>query len=171
MAVLHTERLILRPAREGDLEGLHAILSDPRAARYWSTAPHEHIRVTRDWLASMMASPPGVGDDFIIEHQGRVIGKTGFYRFPEVGFILLPEVWGQGFAKEALGAVLERAFAVHRLPQVIADVDPRNEASLGLLEGFGFRRTGYREKSWLIGEEWCDSVDLALDAQDWAARA
>lgn len=164
MTVLQTERLTLRPAREDDLDGLHAILSDPRATRYWSTPPHETIGQTREWLASMIASPPGAGEDFIIEHQGRVIGKTGFYRFPEVGFILLPEVWGQGFAREALGAVLLRAFGVHGLPQVTADVDPRNDASLGLLESFGFRRTGYRERSWLIGDEYCDSVDLALEA-------
>lgn len=169
MAVIETERLILRPAREDDLDGLHAILSDPRATRYWSTPPHHTIDLTREWLASMIAGGSGGGEDFIIEHQGRVIGKTGFFQFPEVGFILLPEVWGKGFAKEALAAVLERAFTVHRLPQATADVDPRNDASLGLLESFGFRRTGYREKSWLIGEEWCDSVDLALTAEDWHA--
>ena len=171
MTILQTERLILRPAREDDLDGLHAILSDARATRYWSTPPHHTLDLTREWLASMIASPPGAGADFIIEQRGesggRVIGKTGFYRFPDVGFILLPEVWGRGFAREALGAVLARAFTAHRLPQVTADVDPRNDASLGLLESFGFRRTGYRERSWLIGEEWCDSVDLALDAKDW----
>ena len=169
MTILQTDRLVLRPAREDDLHGLHTILSDPRATRYWSTPPHHTLDLTRAWLASMIESPPGAGEDFIIEHDGSVIGKTGFYRFPNVGFILLPEVWGRGFAREALGAVLGRAFAVHRLPQVTADVDPRNDASLGLLESFGFRRTGYREKSWLIGEEWCDSVDLALAAEDWPA--
>lgn len=96
-----------------------------------------------------------------------MIGKTRFHRFPDVGFILRPDVWGHGFAKEALRAVLERAFAVHRLPQATADVDPRNDASLGLLEGLGFRRVGYRENSWLIGGEYCDSVDLTLDAVAW----
>lgn len=171
MTILQTERLILRPAREDDLDGLHAILSDPRATRYWSTPPHDTLDRTREWLASMLASPPGVGADFIVEQRdepaGRVIGKTGFYRFPDVGFILLPEVWGRGFAREALGAVLAHAFTALRLPQATADVDPRNDASLGLLESFGFRRTGYRARSWLIGTEWCDSVDLALSAEEW----
>jgi RimJ/RimL family protein N-acetyltransferase len=171
VTILQTERLTLRPAREDDLGALHAVLSDPRATRYWSTPPHHTLDLTREWLASMIASPPGAGEDFVIEHQGRVIGKTGFYRFPDVGFILLPEMWGRGFGREALAAVLARAFTVHRLPQVTADVDPRNDASLGLLESFGFRRTGYRENSWLIGEEWCDSVDLALGAEEWQARA
>jgi RimJ/RimL family protein N-acetyltransferase len=52
---------------------------------------------------------------------------------------------------------------------VVADVDPRNAASLRLLARLGFRQTGTREHSWLVGDEWCDSVDLALDAENWAA--
>jgi RimJ/RimL family protein N-acetyltransferase len=171
VAILQTERLVLRPARGSDLEAVHAILSDPRATAYWSTLPHETLDVTRDWLASMIAIPEGEGEDFIVEWQGRVIGKSGFHRFPTIGFIFLPQVWGRGFAKEALTAVIARAFEVHRLLRLDADVDPRNAASLGLLEGLGFERTGYREKSWLIGDEWCDSVDLALNAERWPTSA
>jgi len=167
MAILQTERLTLRPARESDLDALFAILSDPRATRYWSTPPHTDRDVTRDWLASMINIPPGEGEDFIVEHQGRVIGKTGCHRFSDIGFIYLPEVWGQGFAREATRAVITHVFATHHLPRLTADVDPRNASSLKLLEGLGFKRTGYRENSWLVGEEWCDSVDLALDAADW----
>ncbi len=170
MTTLQTERLTLRPARESDLEAMHAVLSDPRATAYWATPPHETLDVTRDWLASMIAIPPGEGEDFIVEWNGRAIGKAGFHRFPTIGFIFLPEVWGRGFAKEALIAVIARVFEAHRLPRLLADVDPHNEASLGLLEGLGFERTGYREKSWLIGDKWYDSVDLALDAGKWSAN-
>ena len=34
---IRTERLLLRSAREGDLEAMHAVLSDPVAMRFWST--------------------------------------------------------------------------------------------------------------------------------------
>ncbi len=168
MAILHTERLTLRPANEGDLDALHPILSDPRAMAYWSTPPHSSIETTRQWLAGMMAIRPEEGEDFIIECRGRLIGKAGFYRFPAVGYVLDPAMWGQGFAQEALRAILERGFTTHLLARAIADVDPRNEASLKLLKRLGFTETGYREKSWYIGGEWLDSVDLALEAEDWA---
>lgn len=167
MATLQTERLTLRPARESDLEAIHAILSDPRATAYWSTPPHETVETTRDWLGSMIAIPPELGEDFVVEHQGKVIGKAGMYRFPELGFIFHPDVWRQGFAREALSAVIARGFEVHRFPRLIADVDPRNPASLGLLESLGFRRTGYREKTWFVADGWADSVDLELSPKDW----
>lgn len=164
---IRTERLLLRPARADDLEPLHAILSDARAMVYWSSTPHERIDQTRDWLASMIAIQPSEGEDFIVELDGQLIGKAGLWRFPEIGFIFHPDHWGHGFGKEALAAVLDRAFAVHGLPKVDADVDPRNRASLNLLEGLGFRETGRKERTWLVGNQWCDSIYLALDADEW----
>lgn len=111
----------------------------------------------------MIATRPDQGDDFIVEHKGSVIGKAGFYRFPEIGYILHPEVWGRGFATEAVRPILERAFAIHRLPAVVADVDPRNMASLALLSRFGFRETGRAERTFEIAGQWVDSIYLKLD--------
>ena len=91
-AVLRTRRLVLRPARLDDLDAFHAVLSDPRATRYWSTPPHETREQTEDWLEAMLQSPPELAEDFVVEFEGRVVGKAGFYRLPEVGFILHPDV-------------------------------------------------------------------------------
>jgi RimJ/RimL family protein N-acetyltransferase len=110
------------------------------------------------------------GEDFIVEHDGRLIGKAGLWRFPEIGFIFHPDHWGQGFAGEALGFVIARAFDAHGLPKVKADVDPRNQGSLKLLRRLGFRETGRKERTWLVGEEWCDSVYLELDPSSWRSR-
>jgi [ribosomal protein S5]-alanine N-acetyltransferase len=162
-----TERLLLRPARANDLEPLHAILSDSQAMAFWSSTPHETLDQTRDWLASMIAIQPAEGEDFMVEFEGRLIGKAGLWRFPEIGFIFRPDVWGRGFAREALRPVLDRAFDVHGLPKVEADVDPRNASSIRLLSGFGFRETGRAERTWHVGEQWCDSVYLELDAPNW----
>lgn len=170
MPAIVTQRLTLRPAREDDLAALHDILSDPRATAYWSTPPHTSIETTRTWLDAMIAIPRGQGEDFIVEHQGQVIGKAGFFGFPEIGYILHPDAWGRGFATEALTAVIDRAFNTHFLRGIEADVDPRNSASLALLEKLGFTRSGYREKSWYIGGQWHDSVDLTLDQSVWLAR-
>mgnify|MGYP000719333156 CR=1 FL=1 len=168
--VIGTERLLLRPARADDLEPLHTILSNPRAMAYWSSPPHEHIDQTRDWLASMIAIQPSEGEDFIVELDGKLIGKAGLWRFPEIGFIFHPDYWGRGFAREALGAIIKRAFSIHHLPKIDADVDPRNVGSLKLLERLGFRETGRAERTWHVGDQWCDSVCLALDADGWRDR-
>jgi [ribosomal protein S5]-alanine N-acetyltransferase len=164
-----TERLVLRPAREQDLEAMHEVLSDPRAMAYWSSLPHDNLAQTRDWLESMIAIQSSEGEDFVVELDGTLIGKAGLWRFPEIGFILRSDHWGRGYAREALGLVLDRAFTVHGLAKVEADVDPRNHASLALLKGLGFRETGRKDHTWLIGDQWFDSVYLELAPFSWSS--
>lgn len=166
MTELRTERLLLRGARAADLMPMHEILSDPRAMAYWSTPPHENLEQSRAWLQGVIDLPAHEGEEFVVEHQGRVIGKAGLYRGSDIGYIFHPDVWGRGFATEALRPLLDRAFAVHRLDAVEADVDPRNTASLRLLARLGFRETGRKSRTWLVGDTWCDSVYLRLDAGD-----
>ena len=163
-----TERLLLRRASAGDLDAIHAILSEPAAMRYWWRPPHRTLAETKEWLEEMITALPEESDDFVIEHEGAVIGKAGCRRVPEIGFILHPSVWGRGFAREALSAILPRLFARFDIPAITADVDPRNRASLNLLRSLGFEETGRAEKTWLVGEVYCDSVYLALrrDAAD-----
>jgi RimJ/RimL family protein N-acetyltransferase len=159
---IRTPRLRLRRARPDDLAGLHAVLSDPAAMRYWSTPPHRNLDETREWLDSMMAAPKDESDDFIVEHDGRVIGKAGCWRLPEIGFILHRDCWGLGLAREALAAIIPYLFGRFAIPAITADVDPRNAASLALLRRLGFTQTGRAERTWLVGEEYCDSIYLAL---------
>jgi [ribosomal protein S5]-alanine N-acetyltransferase len=161
--MIETPRLTLRRARIEDLPRIHAIMSDPRAMRYWSSLPHETEERTREWLQSMIDAPVEISDDYVIEHEGRAIGKAGCWRLPEIGFILDPECWGKGLAREAMEAVIRHLFATRpALDRLIADVDPRNRASLGLLKRLGFRETHRAKGTWTIGEEVCDSVYLAL---------
>lgn len=162
MLEIKTERLLLRRATMADLAAFHAILGNRQATIFWSTPPHSDIEQSRAWLQSMVDILPGEGEDFVVEHQGSAIGKVGFFRFPEIGFIFHPRTWGFGFAEEALRPVLERALHVHGLEAVEADVDPKNAASLRLLAKLGFIEIGRRERTWLIGDQWCDSVDLRL---------
>jgi len=168
MTVIHTQRLTLRPARADDLDALHAIMRQPRTMAYWSTPPHEHHDQTADFLEGMMTIPSDLGEDFIAENEGRLIGKVGLYRFPELGYLFDPDFWGMGFAREAMVAVISRAFAVNALPRLIADVDPRNAASIRLLERLGFRETHRATKTILVGEQWCDSVYFALECEAWS---
>ena len=159
---LVTERLVLRRARTADLAAIHAVLSDPVAMRYWSTLPHRTLQETREWLDSMILDSPEERDDFVVECEGQVIGKAGCWRVPEIGFILAPAYWGRGLAREALTAVIARLFERFDFPAITADVDPRNTLCLALLQRLGFEETGRAARTWLVGEEWCDSIYLAL---------
>jgi len=163
MTELATARLVLRRPREDDLPTFFAIMSDPRAMRYWSTAPHASLEVTREWLARKIARNADGGEDFGIEFEGRLIGEVGAGRLPDFGFMLHPDFWGQGLATEASRACIAHIFAAHDVPTLKADVDPRNLASLAVLTKLSFVVTGTAQNTFLLGDEWCDSVYLELE--------
>lgn len=165
-----TERLVLRTAEPGDVEAMHRVLSEPRAMTWWSSLPHETLEQTETWLAGMIANGPD-NPDFVIERNGQVIGKAGFWRLPEVGYILHPDHWGQGLAREAVAAAIDHVFATTDINDLTADVDPENAASIRLLEGLGFVRMGFAERTWCIGGVWKDSVYYGLSRSDWIVRA
>lgn len=165
MTEIVTPRLVLRRARPSDLHDLHAVMSHPEAMRYWSTPPHDDIAQTREFLEAVMAGTPDDSDDFMVELPaagGRLIGKVGCWRAPEIGYILHPDFWGRGLAREALEAILPHVFARFPVDALTADVDPRNAVSLRLLARLGFHETGRAERTLKVGDEWCDSVYLAL---------
>jgi [ribosomal protein S5]-alanine N-acetyltransferase len=160
--VIATERLLLRRARSEELGDLHRVFADPRAMRYWDRPPHADIAETRRWLQGMIALDPGETDDFVVERDGRAIGKAGCWRLGEIGFILHPDHWGQGLGREALEAVIPHVFATLPVDRLEAEADPRNAASLRLLGRLGFHEVRRAERTIKVGDEWCDSVYLEL---------
>ena len=161
---IRTERLWLRRARASDVVPMHGIMSDADTMRFWSSLPHASLDETQAWLDRMMTPPDDVSDDFIVERDGRVIGKLGAWRLPEIGFIFAPDVQGQGLASEALAAFVAYRFAAGS-DYLTADVDPRNAASLRLLERGGFHVTHRAARTWEIGGVWYDSIYLRRDRE------
>lgn len=168
--VLRTERLLIRPFREDDWQPLHPILSNPQAMRYWDNV-HTDPAQTEAFVRGTIAEPRDRTCDFILERDGRLVGKAGMWRKPEIGFILDPEHWRQGLMREALGVIIPHLFTAYEIPALTTDVDPENAASLGILNGLGFVETGRARNTIQIAGRWCDSVYLALSREDWMARS
>jgi ribosomal-protein-alanine N-acetyltransferase len=161
--MLRTERLSLRPLRRDDAEALHRAFGDPEVMRYWSTLAHATLDRTRRWVdAAVLGAEQGGAIELAVVHGEETIGRVGFWRQEEIGFLFVRSAWGQGFAREAVGAGIEHAFAVKDWSEIRADVDPRNAGSLRLLERLGFERTGEAKRTYCIDGVWVDSVYLRL---------
>jgi len=158
MTSLRTQRTLLRRARESDVDAFFAILSDAETMRFWSTPPHRSVETTRSWLRPMLEPDPAISDEFVIELEGEAVGKAGFYRLPELGFILRRDLWGRGIVFEAATAVIEHVLRTRNLDELVADVDPRNVASLKLLARLGFEESGRAERTYCIDGVWVDSA-------------
>ncbi len=168
--IIETPRLILRRLANYDVPALHEMLSDAETMRFWSTVPHVEITETEAWVAdSIAATSRGDAHDFAVLRNGRLVGRVAFWMGNEIGFLFHRDVWGQGLAREAVGALLRYGFETLRFTSVRADVDPANLRSLTLLERLGFKRTGYAERTFKIGENWVDSVYLELKADAFAS--
>ncbi len=159
---LTTDRLILRGPRADDLDAMFAIFGDPATMKHWSTLPHADISVTQAALADRIARFAEAPTYFQIEMAGQLVGCTGLYKGDEIGFILHRAYWRQGIVSEAMRAIIPYLFATTDLPQLTADVDPGNAASLGLLHSLGFTETRRAARTFFIGGVWYDSVYLAL---------
>ena len=178
---LETARLILRPMRESDLSAYLAYRNDPVVGRYqfWYEPLTEAAAL--ELIRSQGASRPGTPGawfQFAVERKagtgliGHVALKPDEWdpRLAEIGFTLGLPYQHQGFAVEAVTAVLEYAFTTLKIHRVHAVTDVENTASVALLERLGMRREGYFvENVWFRGK-WGSEYMYAILKQEWHAR-
>lgn len=147
---LRTERLVLRPLAETDLEDLHRISNDPLVRRYlWDDEPVS--RATIEGVirqSTRMFAEDGAGL-FGIRLRGSeaLAGFCGFLRLEgmqelELGYELTPRLWGEGLATEAARACLRFAFEEVGMERVIVGADRPNVASLRVIEKLGMTPIG-----------------------------
>ena len=173
-----TERLILRPFRNGDEADVLAYRSRADVVRYMPTDPLLPAAAEAFIAERLSATRIAADEDKIIlavEHHARVIGdiliKAGRLadRQAEIGWAFNPEFHGRGLATEAARELLAIAFDDLDMHRAWAQLDPRNAASARLCERLGMRREAYfRQDMWFKGE-WGDSAVYALLADEWRA--
>lgn len=169
MGELRTNRLVLRRAKVGDADDLHAVYGDPAVMRYWSCPPHPDLQETKTMLKRLINASDPVLKYFVIEKDGRAIGCGGVHDGDEIGYILGSAHWGQGIMTEALQAMIPYFFEELRFSQLTADTDPRNTASIATLSKVGFVQTGEEKNTFCVNGEWSDSLYFTLKPYRWAA--
>jgi RimJ/RimL family protein N-acetyltransferase len=148
MPQLQTRRLLLRTPALEDFESWAALHQDPEVTRYIGGL-QPRATVFRGLLAMAGAwSLQGFGMFSVFERAtGRWIGRVGPWcpeGWPgtEVGWSLLRDAWGQGYALEAAVASIDWAFANLDWDEVIHTIDPANQASQNLALRLGSQRRG-----------------------------
>jgi len=180
LPVLQGPRVRLRMLRPADVAQLYTQFSDPKVMRYWSRPPLMRIEEAQTLFEELERGvQTGEFAQWAIARRSDdlMIGSCGLYahqaahRRAELGYALAGAYWGQGYASEALRLALAYAFGVLDLHRLQADIDPRNAASIRLLEPFGFVREGLLRERWQVGGEIQDSVIYGLLARDYAAAS
>lgn len=175
---IETERLLLRPYREADIDVLHDIQSRPEVVRYlyWEPRTREQvekvIRESGDQIDGeggglTLAIQPRDSDtmvgDVVLMYHSEV------HRQGEIGYVLHPDHQGHGYATEAAAALLQLGFEGLDLHRIIARVDARNAPSAAVLRRIGMRQEAHLlENEWFKGG-WSDELDFAILAAEWRA--
>ena len=172
---LVTERLRLRLHEADDAAWLHELYSQPDVTRYLLDEPWT-AEVTREKLAERLAKTNIDGETgalaLVIEHGGVAIGDVALWltdhehRQGEIGWVLDPAHGGQGFASEAVRAVLALGFDHYRLHRITAEMDARNSASAALARRVGLRLEAHHVQDWFSKGEWTDTLIFARLASE-----
>ncbi|MDO5062665.1 MAG: GNAT family N-acetyltransferase [Peptostreptococcaceae bacterium] len=156
--VLRTERLILRPFCQEDLNDLYDYASVDGVGQMAGWKPLESKEESQVILDLFVYGRK----NFAIEYRGKVIGSLGIEqydeaRFPEfedkkcreIGFALSKEYWGQGLMQEAVNEVIRFLFEEIGLDVILCGHFVWNERSRRVQEkcGFKYYRSGKRKTS------------------------
>ena len=146
--VLTTERLVLRPWRETDLENLYEYAKVDGVGQMAGWLPHENRTESRAILQMFMSGKK----TFAVEYAGKVVGSLGIeaYReenYPElaqlqgreIGYALSKDYWGQGLMTEAVRAVIDWLFGQQGLDFLLIYHFESNARSRRVIEKTGFQ--------------------------------
>ena len=178
LPTIRTPRLRLRAIGIEDVAELYAVFSDPEVVRYWSRPALTELAEAVAMIGRIerLADEGGLLQWGIVRaDEDRLLGTCTLadidlaHQRASLGYALARSAWGQGFAREAVRALISYGFEAIELHRITADVDPRNVRSLRMLKEFGFVREGLQRECYLVGDEWQDSVLLGLLRPEWPA--
>ncbi len=152
---LTTPRLILRKVQKKDLDDIYEYCRLPSSCKYAQWQPHEDRGVTKQYLAWLFsAMRHGAYFTWVIElrETGRVIGTCSFvnmdeeYKIAEIGYGIGKRFWGNGYATEAVRAVMDYGFTRVGLLKVNARIMRENLSSVRLAGRVGMSCEGIQRK-------------------------
>ena len=176
---IQTDRLCLKAISNSDREGILRLLSDPLVVEYYDIDPIDNL-AEASRLIEGFAAWFKLGDAIRwgIWHaeSDQLIGTCCFdqihrsFRRVNLGYNLLSEFWGHGYASEACQAIVRWAFEdgletpVNRIQAITV---PENAKSEMVLKRLGFQREGLlREFGFWDGSP-RDMNMFGLTKSDW----
>ena len=174
--VLASERLRLRVLEARDAPALFDLYSDPDVMRYWNHAAWTCLAQADLAIDNARAEyARGATIHCAIEQRstGTIIGSCALYDFAchdnsaQLGYLLSPRHWGQGYLSEAMEQFLNFAFRQLRLERLRAQVHPENTASAGLLGKLGFLSQGWTGENWIVAGRTLQTQSYLLLRSGW----
>ena len=154
MAVIETERLLLREFVAGDVDALAAVISDPETMRFYPE-PRNRAGV-ESWIERNRQRYRKDGHGLwamVLKSSGEVVGDCGLARQHvdgvdeiEIGYHVRRDLWGRGLAPEAAAACRDYGFESLRAERLISLIRLENLPSRRVAEKVGLNL--WKEVMW-----------------------
>ena len=132
--------ITIRRMQSGDADELYRLLSDPVVMRYLEL-PYDRARTEVFLRRAGLAAQPLV---YAVEEGGSFIGYVIYHAYDgnsmEIGWVLLPEYWGRGYASALTNRLIDRARQERK--SVVIECAPAQEATKRIASKKGFRDCG-----------------------------
>lgn len=145
--VLRTARLAGRRMRTDDFDFVLRMNRDEQVMAFLGGAKSEDQ--TRESFVEVLGQWERLGYGVYVLSDaatGALVGRAGLRRREidgametDLGYMLLPEAWGKGYASEIGAALLKLGFEEIGLESIVAYTAPGNAASRHVMEKLGFR--------------------------------
>lgn len=151
--VLTTARLVLRQIGEDDLDAHMALLNTPAVMQHLGGVQPREVIAAKHAASRASFAAHGFGFMLMTERgSGEIVGHCGLRHVAhllapnpedhEIGWVVREDRWRRGYAFEAMRAVVDWGFAVHRAPRIVAITTQINTGSWRLMEKLGMIRAG-----------------------------
>ena len=146
---IETDRLILRPWRQEDLDDFYEYARVDGVGQMAGWHPHESIEKTQAILDGFIRDKKTFALE--LKDSGKVIGSLGLeakdegldipeeLQDREIGYVLSKDYWGRGLMPEAVKAVIDYCFSVLGFDYLLCGHYDWNRQSRRVIEKCGFR--------------------------------
>ncbi|MGW3248092.1 GNAT family N-acetyltransferase [Streptomyces sp. NPDC001070] len=174
--MLRTERLLLRPFADGDIDDTQASCADPLTQR-WLPLPRPYtLRDATAWCTTiahaLRASGDGIHFAVVDARTERLLGQVGLKKTDwraltgEVGYWVSPWARGRGVAAEATRALAQWLLAVQGFQRLELRAATENTASQKVAVKAGLRREGILRNAGFVHSGRVDLVLFSLVPDD-----
>jgi len=173
---IETARLRLREFRAEDLPAVTTLYSQERVTRHMLYGPRDETSAKRHLRGVLQRQRDARRDTWelavTLADDPAVIGACDLTLHSreeaEVGYVISPGHWRQGYGTEAATALVAAAFTQLGVDRVLSTVEIHNERSLRVLDKVGLRWEATFRRYARSRKKWWDVHLYTVSRDDWA---
>ncbi len=179
--MISTERLILREYAEDDYLLFKSVYTDPEIMKYAYVDVYQSEEAIRNYFDKIIQDSKQIDNrdacEFAVfeKQSGKYIGsadvdvqmKNEYGGYGEIGYFLLKDYWGKGYATEIAARLINFCFETLNFHKVCASCHAFNKQSEKVMVKAGMLKEGVFRKKRFKNGQWHDELYYSILLEEW----